>query len=237
MRQPDHQVSRQQRLPQELLLAYGGCGCPLEVCCDGERCVDGAECRTFPDDDPSRFATFFDAPTERPAQVCVLLPAANETCGAADAPCCYADGATSIGNGTCDEDAYPDRQSYCLATSRFGLISGPLCQPGGLKLSGDPDCGEPEDDGSPTPCCLDESCPGNRVCRPQPESRAPTPYPLSDTLLCYDCQVADGACGAATPNDVQCCADLEVFGPGKHPTKILRSARLGLAPQPMPGTP
>jgi hypothetical protein len=195
------------------------CGCPLQRCCKGRICADGAVCHTFSEEGNFQY----DEPTDTPVQLCVAAPATGEVCGELEAPCCFNDTQAKLSDGQCAE-GNGTRVGYCETIPIFfDSKPGPRCRPGVLKQN-DAECERSPDEVSSgaVPCCSDKTCPGDRVCRPfESGFRGPQPsFSREDDLQCYSCEGRSvfgkprPPCGAATPNNVKCCADLASFGPG-----------------------
>ena len=128
-----------------------GCGCPLEQCCNNDQCVDGAVCLDFPG--PADQFTGDNAELKpRTFKQCVLAPVSGDNCGKINGSCCYTGDEAFLSEGTCTEDT-DTRVGECVTEAGdlvpssggpdFGGI-GPRCLPGVLKLSNEPDCGEPQ---------------------------------------------------------------------------------------------
>ena len=133
--------------PQKL---YGpvrnvGCGCPTHWCCKNDKCVDGAKCLPFPNEDKG--GTNNDGPGNGsyvPGGFCVLEPKEGQQCGKLNAPCCYSGDEGTLAEGKCTEGS-STRNGYCETWS--ALLNngpGPKCKLGPRKLSSAADCGEPK---------------------------------------------------------------------------------------------
>jgi hypothetical protein len=209
--------SRLQDLAHVRAVCDGGCGCPLQLCCSSDKCVDGATCVPFTATVEVDYKDYCE-PVYGPAKRCVPEPATPPDCGKINGTCCYSGGEKTPADGKCTEDT-ADRKGYC-EVDQFFLMGqlGPTCLPGPRKLSGAPDCGKPvisNDYEEAQPCCLNKTCAGDYVCRPNELGHGPHPSYITDELLCFPCEGRNGeACGPQTPNDVKCCADLKSFGPG-----------------------
>jgi hypothetical protein len=202
----------------------------MQRCCMGRSCAAGAVCYTFSEEGNFQY----DEPADMPVQLCVAAPAEGKVCGELGGPCCFNVTQSRLRDGQCAEGDGP-REGYC-ETAQFFLEGqpGPLCRPGVLKQN-DAECGRPppteEGSLSDVPCCSNKTCPGDRICRPfESAFRGPQPsIRREDDLRCYNCEgridfeKPPPPCGAATPNNVKCCADLQAFGPG-FPKRLLHCA-------------
>ena len=122
-----------------------GCGCPTHWCCKSDKCVDGAKCLPFPNEDKG--GTNNDSPGNGPyvpGGFCVLEPKDGQQCGKLNAPCCYAGDEGTLAEGKCTEGS-ATKKGYCETSS--ALLNdgpGPKCKLGPRKLSSAADCGEPK---------------------------------------------------------------------------------------------